>query len=134
MGPDAFVECKDGNDAFVKELAPPLPPLFDLSLTNLHVLMNDDVLVFEFGDDGVFWGAIAASADTIPESCPESYSLPEDTSLSCCKPLLVSRGLVVKEYGEGIEVTISHSVPENTFRWFTLVPFVDFFPITKNRL
>ena len=45
LGLDALVECNEDNDAFVKELAPPLPPLFDLSLTNLHVLIKEDVLV-----------------------------------------------------------------------------------------
>ena len=62
----AFEECRDDNEAFVNQLAPPLPPLFDLNLTNLHVLINEDVFVFELVEGSK--GTKAASVETIPES------------------------------------------------------------------
>ena len=66
LGATAFEEFNDDNETFVKELAPPLPPLFDLNFTNLHDLINEDVFVFELFEEAK--GTKAASVETIPES------------------------------------------------------------------
>ena len=84
-------------------MAPPLPALFDLNLTKVHVLMNDDVFGFEFFEVLVS-GAMAASVEIIPESWPESYSLPDDASGSWFNPCLAIFALVIKEYGDGMDV------------------------------
>ena len=101
LGEFVFEECKDDMDVFVYELlAPPLPPLFDLNLTNLQVLINDDVFGFELSELTLSQND-AASVGMIPESWPESYSLPDEISASCLKPLFANLGLVLNEYGDG---------------------------------